>query len=230
MKDERGFALILFVALLPLMLAGGACLFMMMGLLEDRFSRQNMCRRHLLTGLEKSGITMKEVLALNPTARSLRIQIAATNLALAAAIASGNQPAATVAAKRLRILRGQQKMLDLRQRALLLKARSELSTAQLLAFGALRSTSGGFVQITATFPQPVRAALRPNLSGPGPVYVLEKGFERKQALVQKWQSRFQLHGPLANFLNARGRFEEKCAATLIPEGLRWRARLAEDRS
>ncbi|MBX2987570.1 MAG: hypothetical protein KF802_06710 [Bdellovibrionaceae bacterium] len=227
--NRRGFAMISLLTLLPVLLAAGACLFFIMGFVEDRTATRNGCRRQLLQGLEQAGRPMKQLMDLNPLAWRLRAEKTAALAALAAATAAGNPAAVSAANMRLQVIQQKQTSLDLRQKALLRRADASLKSSQTLAWRAVARAPLNFLVPQPQKPVFIPPALRPDGPGPAPVYVLPPDFERRQTLAQKWQSRFELRGPLQNFLPARGRLNETCAATLVPRGNFWRSRLTEAR-
>jgi hypothetical protein len=229
MKNQKGFALVLMISLLPVVMAGAACLFVFVGLLEDRIVPKNACRRHLLMGLEQISTPLRTLMNLNPQAVQLRVQMKAALSALAAATAAGNPPAMARALRWVQKVRQQQRLLDRQQKILLRSAETLLRLAHDRAGAALRQKPIGFLKTENLRPSAVRVAVRPDVPTTAPVYVFEDDFETRQTLAYEWQSRFVLRGPLANFLTASGRFPDVCAATLTKETWPWQARLNEDR-
>lgn len=225
-KNEMGFAMVAFVGFLPALLSAVLCLYVLIGLFEDRTAAQNSCRRALLGGLEKAALSMKSLLDLNPLAAILEGEKNVAVAALAAAVASGNPASVTAATLRLNAVLEKQKSLGTRQKFLYELARAQIAQTQLEAFSNLQKQPLGFLKNLALPPKKVLPALRPTNAGLAPVYVLDQPFEEKQTLAQRWQLRLNFE-KFKEFFKARSDWKEICAATLIPQGDRWRAHLSE---
>lgn len=228
MRNEKGFALIAFLGFLPLLLTGVLCLYVFIGLLEDRTAAQQTCRRNLLSGLEKAGVSIKALMDLNPVAASLSAANSVATASLAAAVATGNPAGVAAATTRLKMVIEKQKALEAQQKLLYGAAKARLAQTQLATFSGIQKQPLGFLKILVLPPQKISPALHPTGSGLAPVYALDQPFEKKQAVAQKWHLRLNFDR-LNEFFKNRSEWKEICAATLRPEGGKWRAHLSEAR-
>lgn len=229
MKHDRGFALVLLLALLPALLSGFAALLLTLGLVQTRSKLRNSCRRTLLGGLESAGRELKTLIDLNTPAQELRTSISVTKAAISAASAAGQVEVAAALEVKLRSLQVQQILLDLRQRSLVVAAQTAITAAQSKALAGVAGDGNSVVTARPRGFSAVRPAVHRVGSGPAPDYALDSSFSDAQKLEQQWQSDFALPGALGKFLNVTGHLEETCAATLQPGDGPWRARLAEDK-
>lgn len=219
MKKEGGFALILFLALLPVVLAMAFALGAGSLMIGDRRAALNSCRKELLDGLRKASTPMRELLNLNPMATTLRLE--SQRLTAALASAAGNPAATAILTARLTQIQSQRIRLEAIQRKLFAQAASHLRTGQLSAGIALRS-SAEWLKIRVNHSSPPRPAVRPVGPGPAPDWEKIPPFSDRQALEQTWQWSFEIKGVASRFLKSSYRREEKCGATLDDS---WNAQL-----
>lgn len=207
---ERGFALVLFLTILPVVLAAMFALMAASTLIHERRTAMNACRRELMAGLERAAVPMRALLSTNPRARWLRIR----ELELTAAILADPEPASRNALilKRAAIHR-QQSALYARQRRLYSEAARSLAKTQGLARAALMRART-WIRISGLAPVIARPAIRPTRPGVAPEWETEKPFPDRQTLEQKWHWSFTIRGPAGKFLTGSHRQEETCAATI----------------
>lgn len=229
MNNQKGFATVLILSLLPFLIALVTGLYVMIGWLEGRSERLNHCRRTLLKGLEQVALPLDGLLALNPRAIQLRVELSLALQKLAVATASGNLPAIAAAQLQVTKVRMRQVSLDQQQKTLLKSAQLLLNSFPLRVQTHLAASSYGFVAHRQFRRLQMRLAIRPDAPTLAPIYELEEPFELKQAVAFEWQDHFQLRGPLGHFLKAGGQKREVCAVTLSKGQDRWRSKLIEDK-
>lgn len=229
-SQDRGFILVALGTFLPLILAGAVLLAATSAFTERLESDRRLCRRLLAQGLERAGVHMKDLVDLNPEALKLRLEEQSAESGLALATARLDPISAAAFRAWIKKIRAQKLILDRRQRAHLRLANTELKRTQTSALRALNRSGDSFQQRSARTPHPVTAALTPDRPGRAPLWHPVPLFEREQTLKQAWLHQFELKGPSAKFMATKGRREDSCSVTLVPEGSRWRARIAEDKS
>lgn len=198
--SQSGFALPLLIWILPLLiLSGGWTCLQLMQLRELKIDRL-VCRNALIEAQENAGREISNLLALNMTARRLRLQMTAAKAALALAIASANLPAAKIARASIRMVQNERRALILRQRQLLWSARATLTKGLFQAQMRLRNRynevenrrrilfnlrMSGFQNSSARV-----AVVRSNTPDSFPEYELAPHFSKRQKLSLKWQAKF----------------------------------------
>ena len=214
LQKTDGFVIPLFLLLLPVLLSAGAALFLLYGWIEEQSSAKNRCRAELVLGMERTALSLKALLALNPQATSLekRYQVAIATAATAAA--AGQWALAERATATASKIRSKQKILHQSQQVLIFKGQESLRQAQVRAIQGIRESHRLMTDLLSLRSSAVHLAVRPKTYHPAPIYELESPFEKNQALAQSWQSAFSLYGPLKNFMNIQGRIKNQCAITL----------------
>lgn len=223
-SSQKGFVLVLFVFLLPLVLALGFALAGAGLLIRDRRTALNNCRADLLDGLARAAEPMQKLLALNPRALDLQAQYVQAKIAFDQAVASGHPIAIAAAGARLAMVRGRQYELDAEQRLLFQEARAFLISAQQKAYADLRKP-GLLLKIQPYGFTEGRPALHPQNPGPAPVWAKDAGFSDVQTLQQSWTWSYKIQGTARPFLHSQLQRDETCAATIDDQSLPWRARL-----
>lgn len=198
--DQKGFSLLQFVLLLPVVLFLVGWLSLQILQKKEILKDQRLCHSLLISGQEKVGKNISSLLQLNRTAQVLRTQMLAARAALAGALALGNLPAAKAARLWIKRIQVQKKILIQTQKSLLWSSKAELTKslyriqAELQArHSAPRNRSRPLFNVKIqnfAMGSPRVAVLRSNSPDPFPEYELAPQFSRKQALVLYWQSRF----------------------------------------
>jgi hypothetical protein len=238
MKSSEGFATVLLLSLLPLILAAGIALFFTFGFLKSDLAVLNVCRAKELELQNKAGRNLAKLLKLNPRALNLRIEEARAEKALASAVESGNPPAIAAAEAYLLSVQMRRQDLRIRQRALIDTADMWLSTGGaelprdlqrewLQHHRGLSSWLENRFQIGRV--SPAKLAVIPDMPDTAPVYLLRPDFAEAQAWKQSWSFRLATTGWSRRFLNFNGGFERSCTVSLYPEGEEWIARLKKDK-
>lgn len=215
LNDRRGFALVLFLSLLP---AGLALMFALLAgstVIRERRTAMNACRRDLMKGLSLAAEPMQLLLKTNVVGRALRAEQAYW-LVIAAASVTNPAALATATAK-LAANRRQQEQLDEYQKLLFKTAEAHLSAAQAVAFARF-APKKTFLKIWAWPPRRVRPAVHPVGPGPAPDWEKDDRFSESQTLEQKWHWSFVIQGTAGKFVRGAHTQEETCSATLDDQG------------
>jgi hypothetical protein len=239
MKSQKGFAIILLISILPLVLAGGLFFFSAFGFLKSDLSTLNICRAKQLEIQSKAGKNLGKLLKLNPRALSLRLAQVHAERALVAAIELGLPAAIAAAEATLLKIQMQRQALDFRQKTLIQTANSWL------AFGGvdlqrdlvrewnfhsspIKSWIRGALQMgPAKVP---KLAVQADLAEVAPVYETLPQFEDAQTWDQTWNLEFKTVSWAQKFLNFNGRFQRSCTTSLYPNPNQWIAQLKKGKS
>lgn len=238
MKSSEGFATVLLLSLLPLILAAGLALFCTFGFLKSDLAVLNVCRAKALEVQSKAGRNLTKLLKLNSRALSLRAEEARAEKALASAVESGNPGAIAAAEAYLLSVKMRRQDLHIRQRALIDTADAWLATsgAELpreLQREWLQHHRGLSSWLESRFQTGrtnlAKLAVMPDLPEVAPVYLLRPDFTEAQAWKQNWSFRLATTGWARRFLNFNGGFERSCTVSLYADGEEWIARLKKDK-
>jgi hypothetical protein len=90
LKDQKGFATVLLLTFLPVLLAGLFFLLFSQYYLKNWMQSLYICRTELLSAQEMTAKYLKRLMDLNPMAKSLRLALQMAQIQLAAAIAIEN--------------------------------------------------------------------------------------------------------------------------------------------
>lgn len=227
--NQKGFALAITMALLPVLLGLFLLLFAILGVNQFNLSTQQACREGGLRGQQNVSPLLQQLLALNPRAINLKIAEYQAQLRLASAISLGNPPAIAAARTHLSAVQLQRKTLDLKQKQiiqqsnlLLVAAHNKTAASLRLAlsqglptFNYLKIDSRQYVNSAP------KLAVRPESSDMAPVYRTVENFDTQQALVHSWQYQLRVRSPFQNFLMADLKWSPSCAVTLKQDGFSW---------
>ncbi len=238
MKSSEGFATILFLSLLPLILAAGIALFFAFDLLKSDLAILNVCRAKALAVQNKAGRNLTKLLKLNPRAVSLRAEEARAEKILVSAVESGNPGAIAAAEAYLLSVKMRRQDLHIRQRALIDTADAwlaaggtelprELQREWLQHHRGLSSWLESRFQTGRT--SLAKLAVMADLPEVAPVYLLRPDFVEAQAWKQTWSFRLTTIGWARRYLNFNGGFERSCTVSLYVDGEEWFARLKKDK-
>lgn len=233
-NDKKGFALILMLALLPLLTAGLLMIFAMMGFMQTDLALKHACRSGGLQGQRTIKPLLGSLLALNPLAQTLRLQKIKAQQEL---ILATNPPALLAATAKLGRIQQKQKELDMRQKQLIRQSnmlldRSHSGTRRQILKEAQQSSSRLFFLETKRhleFSLAPKLAVRPDSSDLAPTYSPVDDFESEQALAHRWQYKIALRPPFRNLLPAVFHFDKACAVTLTKESSEWKVKITKGR-
>lgn len=228
LRNEEGFALVLFLGLLPIIISAMLILLFSQYLVKNWMESMHICRTELLATQKRTSLPLRSLMALNPQVKLLRIAMIQAQAELAAALASQNYGWAANVQKRILQIQKQQRLIAMTQKTLIATADAlmiagPMQTLQKLISQDLRNRSRlpdffkfRIQQIT---PNHQRLAVRPDSSDSPPVYELKENFRRQQALNISWISVFSTteRGPLKWITNTHKK-KDSCEASLEAEG------------
>lgn len=239
MKSENGFASILLLAILPLILAGGLALFAFFAFIKLDLATLNICRAKQLEVQNKVAKNLERLLRLNSQALRLRFAQAHAEKVLAAALKTALPPAIAAAEARLLSIKLRRQSLDLRQKNIIDEAnlrvqRGATGLAKELHYEAQRHTAplaswfqGRLSLGTSKIPS---LAVKADLPEVAPLYELLPEFAEAQAWTQRWHLDFATTSWVRKYLMFKQRFARACTTSLYPDGAQWMARMKKDKS
>jgi len=227
--NQKGFALAMMMALLPVMVGLFLLMSAVLGVNQFNLRTQQACREGGLRGQEQVAPLLKKLLGLNPQAVKLKTAEAQAQARLKAAIAAQNPPVITAARAHLLIIQLQRRTLDLRQKQLIQQSNLALLQAHRKTHQALGGALNeglptfNYLKIVShrNFSSPPKLAVRPESSDVAPTYRTSVNFESDQALAHSWQYQLQVRSSFQNFLMADLKWNPACAVTLKEENLSW---------
>lgn len=232
LQNNKGQTLITWLVLLSVSLLIILSLGSALILVQNRMQVMNICRLEGLRIQNEVTPLIKGLFALNPEARSLRVQLILAQARLATALALVNIPAATQARIEISQIRAQQHLLVATQKTIIQTANIKLhsgtfSTYEKLktALAQIKSRSRGWVEVDFILhtPKVPQLAVKPEDYNLAPPYLPRKNFESQQVTSQFWQEtyRFKI------FLKSVHRSYSQCHATL--EENSWEPKIKRDK-
>ncbi|MDG0815458.1 hypothetical protein [Bdellovibrio svalbardensis] len=230
LKNEKGFALALMMALLPILIGLILVTFAIVSFVQIDLKLHQICRSESLKGQEAVAPLLKSLLALNPLALKLKLEL----IQAKAQAVSGNPAAlarlAQVEAKVLKLITQQQQLIK-QSNLLLLKAHT---SNQIKLWNekdqTLRTIPLFKSELQVLSSKVPTLAVRPDSIDRPPTYSPAENFSNRQALEQRWQYRLSITKPLQPFLTGNYVFEKSCAVTLKEENSKWFPQMKRDRS
>lgn len=230
LKNERGFALALIMALLPALIGAVLVSFAIVSFVQMDLKMKHICRTEGLQGQERVAPLLGALLALNPTATALRLELIQARLQ-----AISRNPAAIAYLKTVEM---KVRSFEIKQQQLIQQSNLLLRTANFTTYSKLwreKQYITGFLPLFQSnlqvFNSPApRLAVRPDSPDSPPTYSPTKNFSNDQALAHRWQYQLSIIKPLKPFLNGSFKFEKNCVVTLRKEGLEWVSQIKKDKS
>ncbi|QDK46772.1 hypothetical protein DOM22_17215 [Bdellovibrio sp. ZAP7] len=234
LSDQKGFALALMVALLPIVLAAGLASYAAMTFLQIEQRFLYTCRSGGIDGQENAGKQIDALLKLNPKATRL---IQKEQRALAKIAATAGTPAQAAAIIEHEAILAQQGILKIRQQQIIIQGNfalqiSQQNTARKL--GLLTADINGYKSLfeTSARIEPKAApklAVSPEGADIAPTYRTDSDIERRQALVHKWQYQLRVQQHLQSFISGDYKFNKSCAVTVTEKGSSWTPKILRDK-
>lgn len=230
LKNNKGFALALMMALLPVMLGTLMVTWVIASFIQTDLKMNYLCRNEGLSGQQQVAPLLKTLLAMNKRATQLQIEFTAAKAAFYAAPTP--QTKAKLEEVRFKVILFKAKQQELIRAANVLLQHSHISgqaklwREQNAIKNVLPLLSGEFQVLPTNAPT---LAVRPTLPDP-PTYSPVEDFAHQQALEQRWQYRLTVKRPLQAFLSGDFRFEKSCAVTLKEGDLAWQPQIIKARS
>lgn len=191
-RCANGFAAVLLVSLLPVLISLGLIVPLGLQILQIQKAQRHECRMGLLRYQTVAKETIQQMQAMNIQARLLRAQRLAAMAMLFVPQSSAE------GFRQLNKVNQQQKQLDRRQKA-------ALRLGKMRMLQSLRETNRKIrhvekpnlfqISTSPSLPATATLAIRPDvMSDQAPVYVFEKDFTRKQTQQISWKSEFSFAG------------------------------------
>lgn len=226
-QNQKGFAIVLCLALLPCLVAGLLVVFALINFIKNDLALKHQCRAQGEIGQKSVRPLLEQLLSLNSKALALKAELLQAKAAQSAAITEQNWPEVGRRAVQIKRIEKQQQLLDKQQKRLISQAnmllyRNHSSTSLgLRRLGTDNSTillKSTLQQITGRAP---RLAVVPESTDIAPVYKLKADFENEQSLAHEWQYKLSVQPPFSNFIKGDFSFKKACAVTLTKEGSAW---------
>ncbi|MEK2646709.1 hypothetical protein [Bdellovibrio sp. BCCA] len=226
-QNQKGSALAIILAVLPVFIAGALLCFSLLGILQNDLGLKYQCRVEGQNGQKRVAPLLSSLLALNPVAVAVKAELAEAILELEAAIASENPVAIAKATKHYTQVLEKRDKLDHRQKQLIKQSDLLLQQSHTFTSMNLRRTGGSAsnillkVDLDSVRGKAPKLAVRPDSPDIAPTYSPVDDFENKQALAHEWQYRVQVRPPFSNFLKGEFSFKKACAVSLAKENSSW---------
>lgn len=226
MKNQKGFALVILLAFLPVLISAFFLVFTFNGFVEKDLKLKHICRSEGIAGQTKVAPLLSQLLRLNPPALLLKAQFEKAQLELQVAIASENPVAIAKAVARLERILQKRKELDSKQKQIINQSNLLLGNfhaqTKTMIFRELHQGSKAFTlnQTTLQGKAP-RLAVEAESFDLAPTYRTVENFSAAQSLSHEWQYQMILMKPLDRFLDGKFKFKKGCAVSLAPDGPGW---------
>ncbi|KHD89145.1 MAG: hypothetical protein OM95_04785 [Bdellovibrio sp. ArHS] len=223
MKNQKGFALILMLACLPVVVSGFLFLSAVFGFMQSDLAMKYQCRVQGQTGQRAVAPYLQKLLALNSTAKKLKIE----ELKAYAQLASFNPFLVAAAKARLLKVRIQKEQLDIKQKQLINQANIVLRDAFTKTRKELLKTQSSLSNLLFKVShfslqgQVPLLAVRPDYPDTAPTYSPDFEFAEKQSLAHEWQYTLSVRRPFSQFLSGEFQFHKACAVSLAEENSQW---------
>lgn len=227
LKNEKGFAVAMIMALLPVFIVGLIVMFSVVNATQTDLAVKHMCRKEGLSAQKRVAPLLSTLLNLNPLAQSLKMQLLAAEAALAVAVAQQNWFAAATQSKKISEIKQKRKELDIRQKQIIEQSNLILernhSNTKIRLRQTLQARSNVLMNLKirdfkGKAPQ---LAVRPDSSDTAPTYSPKEEFEQKQSLAHEWQYRLSVRRPFSIFVSNEFDFKKSCSVTLVKEISKW---------
>ncbi len=229
LEKQNGFASIVFLTILPALLAGLLFLLFSQYFLKNWMQSLYICRTELLETQKAAGKEIRNLMALNIQAATLRIQLAQAKAELAAATLVVDEIGIARAMAKIANIEKKQFRLDRQQRRIIAQAESRMNQGLQKVARELRSQntwnqqhipSSISFRIHSIRPIPKKLAVKPDKSEIAPVYELENDFSAAQALNVSWKSEFQTTSKgMSQWISNHHVKSQSCSASLKESGL-----------
>jgi hypothetical protein len=161
MKNERGFGLVGFLVLIPLILSIVATVSAVTLAFKANAHLKHECRVSVLNSQRDAADKLKQLMRMNHEAEILRLQYQVARAALKAAQASGYVPAIAAAQSAYGIVQFRRHVFSAQQNALIIRGKAISYAAPLHARGAVMSGLQQEVHANKVTPPSTRTSWRP---------------------------------------------------------------------
>jgi hypothetical protein len=238
--NDKGFALVFLISLLPILLAAGLFLLFSQYLVQNWMQSLHICRTELLSTQKRAAQDLSTLMSLNSVAQGLRIALTAAKVELAAATVSMDPIMIAKATANIAKIKRQQQQLDGVQKALISKADLAMSAGVQKVRFLLQAQD---LRMKARLPdffsfhlrqirlQASPLAVKPDVPELAPVYELKPQFEEAQALSVSWISEFHTNSSeRSQWIHQKHQKKDFCSSSLKENGKQYQPILKAGRS
>ncbi len=220
-KKTGGFANVAVLILLPTLAIVFFAVAELSLVSREHTRTQSVCKSQLFNTQDQVAEKLNKLIALNPKARQLRIQMRKAKIKLLSAIASGNELAITAAERRITEIELKQFALDQEQKRLITEANLAASSGQVRAqqaMGRVASTRVDIKSLKVVADQPQELA--PIYRAPASIRSNQRAYARYKWELPAW---LQL-----KWLKKVQPFSLRCVVSIEQRGSLYRATLIEE--
>lgn len=226
-RNQKGFALVMTLALLPALIAGFFLAWAAIGYIQQDLALKFACRDQGISGQKNVSPLLEKLLKLNPEATKLKTKQTQLIQRIASATAAQQWIVVGILSKKLSQVEAQRLQLDIKQRGLIQESNRELVTAHNRGRSQIQSNlqdiSSAFIRlklknIRGRSPQ---LAVRPDYPDVAPTYSTVFDFSTQQALAHEWHYSASVGRPFSYFLPGEFDFKKACAVSLKKELTKW---------
>ena len=239
LKSQGGFAMVLGLSLLPIILAAGFAFLFSSHLIKNWMQSLHICRTELLKTQSEAKKSLENLLTLNNLAASLRAELLAARMELAAAIAAENPGLIARAEAHILKVQSRQRVLDQTQKKLIFAANFQMNSGLQKVTSKLhlqdatnlsRSTSLFHFRINSIRTSLRTLAVHPDSPDIAPIYELDKNFTEAQGLSVSWNSSFQTNSNKGfRWIQNQHTKKDHCSASLQSQNGTFKEILTEDK-
>lgn len=224
LNSQSGYALILFITLLPVIMASLTFLFCSQYLTKNWSQSFHICRSELFKVQTSVAQNLEQLLKLNSQAKSLRVALGLAQAKLAFAMVKADPLLIAAATKEISKINKQKKQLDIIQKSIINHANLKLKAGTWRVTQKLKKqnsenqiSASSFMKIQISPIKSIsnRLAVVPDNSDLAPVYELKNPFSDNQMLSVSWKTYFEtgLKGEMP-WLQNRYQKVSSCTVTL----------------
>lgn len=233
-RNEKGFALAMTMALLPFLIAGFFLAWASVGFVQQDLALKYACRSEGIAGQKKVAPNLAKLLKLNPDAKRLKEELVEIDREIEFAIVHNQAALPGLSARRL-VVEGKRLTLDIKQTKLIQESNRSLKSAHSLGRSEIQSnassTSTSFINLKmgSISGKAPKLAVRPDYPDIAPTYSPTFDFANEQALAHEWQYTATIARPFSLFLPGQFNFKKACAVTLKKELTQWTPQIIKAR-
>jgi hypothetical protein len=238
LKNKKGFAMILILALLPVLVGGMLAVLFVINFIQLNAHHQYLCRSNHLKTQGQVIPLLESLLKLNPLSRKLRIELLAAEAHLAAVTASAPLLIPAAEARLLKV-QMQRAALDQQQKQLINMSNRWLYIGHAQTQMQLRSEIQKDLRLLKPFIQSSftmdnssapKLAVHPDFPDTAPTYSPDENIADTQALAHRWHYNLEIAGFLQSFLQGKQQYNKECAVTVAQQGSKWVAQIHKVKS
>ena len=226
MKNQKGFIMTLFLLSVPLFIICLMVLTTLIFCIRNHDKAQSYCLHYSLQAQEHFKRSLKKLLSLNPKAKILRKKHKVLKKWYQKALSVGEPISISVLKVKLRVIKQQRKLLDIKQKQILSQSTQHIESVFKTFKQKIKTLNAKQITKKHHYPFPLAVSAYPKWDI-APVYRPKKRFSQNQALTFYWKM------PLYHFLPTwliKIFFEETlsfyyCSATIKKQKRGWNTTL-----